>query len=162
MSPSEFGRSMPSASWRLTCALWGMIANSRSRIFMLRPIARSRFPKSTCSVPSGRAAATTALSSRATAAISGEVPLSSSSSWASTESVFAAVTMSPDHDIDEAAAAGVDDLRGIPAVERGSDLVAGEDHLLELDLADPARHRDPVADLAVDLDGDLTGRLDDC
>src|SRR5688572_2478475 len=159
MSPSGFGRSMPSASWRLTCALWGMIANSRSRILMLRPIARSRFPKSTCSVPSGSASATTALSSRATAAISGELPLSSSSRWASTESVSAAVTTSPDHDVDEPAAAGVDDLRGIPAAERGADLVAGKDHLFQLDLADPARDRDAIAELAVHLDGHLAGRL---
>ena len=41
----------------------------------------------------------------------------------------------------------------------GADLVARQDDLLELDLADPGRHGDLVAQLAVDLDRDLAGLL---
>ena len=47
------------------------------------------------------------------------------------------------------------------AVQRGGDLVACQHDLLQLDLGDPRRHGDPVAQLAVDLDRDLVGRLDD-
>jgi hypothetical protein len=64
-----------------------------------------------------------------------------------------------DDDVDEAAAAGMDDPERLVAGEGRLDAVAREDDLLELELADADRHRHPVADLAADLDRDLAQRL---
>ena len=148
----------------MTCAVWGMIANAEvaHRPPTARtPAARRRVerldgvgerlratvePQRPRDVGDGRRAA------RVEVAV--EAPSAAARRRAPRQ---------PDDDVDEPAAAGVDDPVAAALPSRiARDLVAGQDDLLELDLArSPAGDRDLVAQLAVDLDRDLAGRLDD-
>ena len=65
-----------------------------------------------------------------------------------------------DDDVHQAPA-GVDHPVGLPPGQQLADAIAGEDDPLELGWLDADRDDDPVADLAVDLDRDLPGLVDD-
>ena len=108
----------------------GMIANVRSRIAMVLPTASSRFPKSTCSTASGNASATSRRSAR-------PVTAGSACRWSNVSSSCSVGPAEPtrstwgmglallaDDDVDQPAAAGVDDLERLPTAQRRADVVA--------------------------------------